>query len=65
MNYNEEMMQEFKKIGIKAKLIKLKPEQKGTPEDWKSLEKKITIYARENEMMLEKSIQYSSNSVIL
>lgn len=65
MNYNEELMQEFKKIGVKAKLIKLKPEQKGTPKDWRKLEEKMLIHSKENEIMLEKSIQYASNSVVL
>ena len=65
MNYNHELMKEFKKAGIKAHLYKIKPEQKGTPADWRNLHEKLQIKSKENEEMLVKSIQYSKEQAVL
>lgn len=64
MSYNEEIAQELKNMGFKGRLYKLKPEEKGTQKDWILLEKQILKETKENEIMLERSIQYAKNSAI-
>ena len=65
MNYNKEMMLEFKKIGFKNfKLIKIPKDKKGTYEDYLKLEKKIESYSKENEEMLYLSELYSKDSLV-
>lgn len=65
MNFNEEIAAELKEMGLGGQLYKLKEQEKGKPEDWMLLEKKISERVKENENMMEKSILYAKNSVII
>ena len=64
MNFNEEIDREFKAIGLKGKLIPIPEELRATLEDYAKLERKIAIKTQENEIMMQKSIEYAKNSII-
>jgi len=63
MDFNEEMEFEFRKLGLGGRVVQLEEKDKGTPEDWANLERKITLHAIENDILLSKSILYAKNSL--
>ena len=65
MNFYEEFEREMKNANLKgAKIIPVPEELRPTSEDFAKLEKSIAIKVRENEIMLEESLQNAKNSLI-
>ena len=65
MDFYKELDREFKNAGLKGRIVEVPPELRPTPEDFAELERKIAIRTHENEIMMEESIQYAKNSLIL
>lgn len=63
MNYNEEIEKELKPLGLGGRLFKIPEEDRGTPKDWAELEQNVDLHARENEIMMEKSIINAKKSL--
>lgn len=64
MNFNKEIEKELKTLELGGKVIPIKREDKGTPEDWAKLEHEISIKMDENAKMLVKSLLYSDKNFI-
>ena len=62
-NFNEEMERELKDLNLGCQVILIAEEDKGTKEDYATLETKILLKTKENEAMMEKSLIYSMNSL--
>lgn len=63
MNYNEEIEKELKPLGLGGRLFEIPEEDRGTPKDWAELEQNVDLHARENEIMMEKSIINAKKSL--
>lgn len=55
MNFNEEIAKELNELGCNGEIIPIKEEDKGTPEDYLKLEKKMIEIDERNTDMLRKS----------
>lgn len=64
MNFNEEMERELLDLSFGGKIVNIAPEDKGTPEDWATLEQKIAFRTHENEIMMMQSKINASRSVL-
>lgn len=64
MNFNEEMENELKELHLGGKVVPLDEKDKGTPEDWAILEKRIAYCAHENEIMMVHSELLAALSVL-
>ena len=56
MNYNEEMAEVYKEVGLEAGVRQLTPEEKATSADWEALKRKIQEDYRECDRMLDRSM---------
>jgi hypothetical protein len=52
MNFNEEFEREMAGLNFGGRVVDIRQEDKGTPEDWAVLEKKIALRVHENEIMM-------------
>lgn len=65
MNFNEEMERELSSLCLGGKVVDIPQKDKGTPNDFATLERKIAIKTRENEVMMEQSIANASDSILI
>ena len=66
MTYNEEIEQELKNSGITGgKRVKVKEEDKLTPENLRELENRISLCCEENEYILAQSMINAKKSIVL
>lgn len=59
MSFNKEMAEEFDKIGVRYELRKIPNEKRGTSNDYRKLENKISCHVKENDEMLAKSYLFA------
>lgn len=64
MNFNEEMERELQGLGLGGKVVPIRPEDKGTAEDWAELERKVRLRVHGNEVMLAQSMINADFSVL-
>lgn len=64
MNYNEEVGNEFKSLGLGGKVIPLDEKDRGTNEEWATLEREVAYCMRENEKMMVRSKLLADRSAI-
>ena len=65
MNYNLEMAELFKSLGIDDfKIRELTSQEMAKPSDWANLEKRIALRVHENEVMLAKSELNAARSAL-
>lgn len=65
MNYNEEMAELFKEVGLESGIRKLNPEEKATSEDWAWLEKRIQDEFEECDRILDNSMRLANAIVAM
>ena len=63
MNFYKELAREMKNAGLECEIIEVPKELRPTPKDFAELETQISMRLQENEIMLEKSIEYAKNSL--
>lgn len=63
MNFNEEIEQELKPLGLGGRIFNIPEEDKATSEDYANFQKRMDEKSRENEIMLDKSLIYAKNSL--
>lgn len=64
MNFNEEIEKELRDLELGGKVVAIRPEDKGTPEDWAALERKIALRVHENEIMMTQSELNAARSAL-
>ena len=64
MNFNEEMERELSALNLGGKVVDIRPEDKGTSEDWAILERKIALRVHENEIMMTQSELNAARSAL-
>lgn len=64
MNFNEEMAIELQELNLGGKVVPIQSEDKGTPEDWAILERKIALRVHENEIMMTQSELNAARSAL-
>ena len=64
MNFNEEMERELQELNLGGRVVPIRPEDKGTLEDWAILERKIALRIHENEIMMTQSELNAARSAL-
>ena len=64
MNFNEEMEKELQELNLGGKVVDIRTEDKGTPDDWAALERKIALRVHENEIMMTQSELNAARSAL-
>ena len=64
MNFNEEIEIELRELNLGGKVVPIKQEDKGTPQDWANLESKIALRVHENEIMMTQSELNAARSAL-
>jgi hypothetical protein len=64
MNFNEEFEREMAGLNFGGRVVDIRQEDKGTPEDWAVLEKKIALRVHENEIMMTQSEMNAARSAL-
>ena len=64
MNFNEEMERELSDLNLGGKVLEIPTEDKGTPMDWATLERKIALRVHENEIMMTQSELNAARSAL-
>ena len=64
MNFNEEMEKELQELNLGGKVVQILPEDRGTPNDWAVLEKRIALRVHENEIMMTQSELNAARSAL-
>lgn len=64
MNFNEEMDYELKPLRLGGRIVEIKEEDKGTPQDWAELQRKIDLRCEQNEKMILQSRINAQKSIL-
>jgi uncharacterized protein YacL (UPF0231 family) len=64
MNFNEEIEGELRDLNLGGKVVAIRSEDRGTPKDWATLERKIALRVHENEIMMTQSELNAARSAL-